>query len=129
MSSSAEAELIGVSHAWDRAMVANDAEAIGRYMAEDWAIVGPDGSVGDKATFLELVQSGALTHDVMESADLNVRVYGDTAVVLARGISGGQYRGQAFREVERSSSVFVRQAGQWRCVLTHLSRMAPVEGP
>jgi len=120
----AEEELIGLANEWDRAMVENDAEAIGRYMANDWTIIGSDGSVGDKATFLGLVKSGALSHDVMESADLNVRVYGDTAVVTSRGISGGKYQGQAFREVERVSCVFVRQEGRWKCVLTHLSRIA-----
>ena len=119
----AEDDLIQVAHDWDRAMVGNDADAIGRYMADDWTIVGSDGRVGDKAGFLALVRSGALTHDVMTSEDLRVRVYGDTAVVLARGVSGGKYQGQAFREVERSSCVFVRQQGQWRCVLTHLSRI------
>jgi ketosteroid isomerase-like protein len=119
-----EEELIAVAHEWDRAMVENDAEAIGRYMADDWTIIGPDGSVGDKATFLGLVKSGALTHDVMESEDFHIRVYGDTAVVTARGVSGGKYQGQPFREVERSSCVFIRQEGQWRCVLTHLSRLA-----
>lgn len=117
-------ELIRVAQEWDRAMVENDAEAIGRYMAEDWTIIGPDGSVGDKATFLALVKSRALSHDVMESNDIQVRVYGDTAVITAWGVSGGKYQGQAFREVERSSCVFVRQEGQWRCVLTHLSRLA-----
>jgi ketosteroid isomerase-like protein len=118
-------ELLAVTHEWDRAMVANDAEAIGRYMAADWVIVGSDGRVGDRATFLELVKSGALSHDVMESHDLDIRLYGDTAVVLARGISGGKYRGQPFREVERVSCVFVRAGGRWRCVLTHLSRLPP----
>ena len=125
MSGSAEEELIRVAHDWDRAMVGNDAEEIGRFMADDWTIVGSDGSVGDKVTFLGLVRSGALSHDVMTSEDFRVRVYGDTAVVTARGVSGGKYQGQAFREVERSSCVFVRHAGQWRCVLTHLSRIAP----
>jgi ketosteroid isomerase-like protein len=124
VSGKGEEELIRVAHEWDRAMVENDAEAIARYMADDWTIVGSDGSVGDKATFLALVKSGALSHDVMTSEDIGVRVYGDTAVVTARGVSRGKYRGQAFREVERSSSVFVRQEGQWRCVLTHLSRIA-----
>jgi ketosteroid isomerase-like protein len=119
-----EEELVGLAHEWDRAMVENDAEAIGRYMADDWTIVGSDGSMSDKATFLGLVKSGTLSHDVMESEDLNVRVYGDTAVVTSRGVSGGKYQGQAFREVEQSSNVFVRQEGQWRCVLTHLSRIA-----
>ncbi|MGH9557496.1 MAG: nuclear transport factor 2 family protein [Terriglobales bacterium] len=120
-------ELIGLANEWDRAMVENDAEAIGQYMADDWTIIGSDGSIGDKATFLELVKSGTLSHDVMESYDLKVRVYGDTAVVTSRGISGGKYQGQPFREVERVSCVFVRQEGQWRCVLTHLSRMAQMD--
>lgn len=78
-------ELLGLAHGWDRAMVENDAEAIGRYMADDWTIIGSDGSMSDKATFLGLVKSGTLSHDVMESEDLNVRVYGDTAVVTSRG--------------------------------------------
>ena len=124
MNDKTQEELIGVAHAWDRAMVENDAEAIGRYMADDWIIIGPDGSVGDKPTFLGLVKSGVLTHDVMTSEDLNVRVYDDTAVVTARGVSGGKYQGRPFHEVERSSCFFVKQEGRWRCVLTHLSRLA-----
>jgi ketosteroid isomerase-like protein len=116
-------ELTAVSTEWDRAMVENDADAIGRYMADDWTIVGSDGSLGDKATFLGLVKSGALSHDVMTTEDLQVRVYGDTAVTLARGVSGGRYQGRPFHEIERVSCVFVRQEGRWRCVLTHLSRL------
>lgn len=113
---------------WDRAMVENDAASIGRYMADDWTIIGSDGSVGDKPSFLALVKSGALSHDVMESDDVNIRIYGDTAVVTARGVSGGKYQGQPFHEVERVTCVFVRQERQWRCVLTHLSRLAQKEG-
>jgi ketosteroid isomerase-like protein len=118
-----EQELIRVSRDWDRAMIQNDAAAIGWYMADDWTIVGSDGGMSDKATFLGLIESGALTHDVMESEDLHIRVYGDAAVVLARGVSGGKYLGQPFHERERVSCVFVRQEGRWRCVLTHLSRL------
>jgi protein-S-isoprenylcysteine O-methyltransferase Ste14 len=35
VNSSQEDELIGVAHDWDRAMVGNNVEAIGRYMADD----------------------------------------------------------------------------------------------
>jgi len=117
-------EVIATAREWDRAMVTNDAEAIGRYMDEDWTIIGSDGSVGDKASFLALIESGTLSHDVMESDEMNVRVYGDSAVVTSRGVSGGQYQGGSFREVERVSCVFVRREGLWKCVLTHLSRIA-----
>lgn len=122
-----EAELMALVREWDLAMVTNDPDAIGRYMAEDWIIIGADGTESNKPAFLALVKSGVLTHDVMESEDLRIRIYGDTAVLSAKGVSGGTYLGQRFHEVERASCVFVRQRGQWCCVLTHLSRLtAPV---
>jgi len=117
----AEDALRSVAVEWDKAMVTNDADAIDHYMADDWVIIGSNGTVSDKAAFLGLVRSGALTHDVMESHDMQVRVYGDTAVVIARGISGGTFEGRAFYLVERVSSVFVKQASHWKCVSTHLS--------
>jgi ketosteroid isomerase-like protein len=124
MDASVQDEVMAVATEWDRSMTENDADAIGRYMADDWTIIGSDGSVGDKETFLALVRSGVLTHDVMTSEDMHVRIYGDTAVTVSRGVSGGAYRGQPFREVERVTCVFVRQERRWRCVLTHLSRLA-----
>jgi ketosteroid isomerase-like protein len=92
----AEDELAALAHAWDRAMVQNDAEAIGRYMADDWTIIGADGSTSDKVTFLGLVKSGVLSHDVMESEELSIRLYGSTAVVFARGVSGGAITARHF---------------------------------
>jgi ketosteroid isomerase-like protein len=123
MGDTARLEVLNAIDAWDRAMVTNDADAIGAYMAEDWTIVGPDGSVTDKRRFLDQVRSGALTHDVMESHDMDLRMYGDAAVVVARGLSGGAYEGNPFHLVERVSSVFIRADGRWRCVLTHLSKL------
>jgi ketosteroid isomerase-like protein len=120
-----EQVLIQLEEGWGRALVANDADAIAQYMADDWTIIGPDGNMSGKDAFLSLVKSGQLTHDVMQADDITVRVYGDCAVLTLRGLSGGQYRGQAFRAVERVSDVWIRQAESWRCVLTHLSRIAP----
>lgn len=117
----AEGEVVRAAHEWDRAMVTNDADEIGSFMADEWTIVGPAGSVSSKTEFLDLVRAGELTHDIMESQDMTVRVYGGTAVVIARGISGGRYRSEPFHLVERVSCVFVRQQERWKCVLTHLS--------
>src|SRR5262245_2149256 len=118
--------LVALAHEWDRAMVRNDVEEIGRYMADEWVIVGSDGRITDKAKFLAVVASGELVHDVMESTDIEVRAYGDVALLLARGVSGGRYRGHLFREYERQSNVFVKQDNTWRCVFTHLSRLEDV---
>lgn len=128
MKRTVEEELIRVIEAWDRAMVSNDPDAIGLFMAADWTIIGPDGSLGDRSSFLESVRSGDLTHDMMETHEPSIRVYGDVAVVIARGVSGGRYRGEPFRLVERVSCVFMRQKGRWQCVLTHLSPIAEDSG-
>lgn len=124
-----EQELREVAAQWDRAMTENDPQAIGRFMADDWVIVGTDGSVSGKDRFLALVESGDLTHDVMETHEMEVRVYGETAVTIASGVSGGHYREKPFRLKERSSCVFVRQSGLWRCVLTHLSPLPDAATP
>ena len=106
-------------------MVSNDPQAIGRFMADDWIIVGSDGGTTDKPTFLEQVRSGRLIHDTMTTTDIQVRQYGNVAVLLATGVSAGIFQGRRFREHERQSNVFVRTNGNWRCVLTHLSRLVP----
>jgi ketosteroid isomerase-like protein len=117
-------ELIATIHGWDQAMISNDPAAIGSFMADDWTIIGSDGGQSDKARFLGLIRSGTLTHNVMTTEDLNIRLYGNTAVVTSRGVSAGTYQGYPFREVERVSCVFVKQEGNWKCILTHLSRLA-----
>jgi ketosteroid isomerase-like protein len=123
MTDSGEAELVRLTADWDRAMVENDADAIGVFMADEWVIIAPDGHVGSKGDFLALVRSGTLTHNVMESHDVDVRLYGDAALVIARGTSGGTYAGEPFLLFERVSSLFIRNAGEWQCVSTHLSNL------
>lgn len=119
----ARADLLGVIDAWDRAMISNDPVEIGRYMADDWTIIGPDGRVTGKAGFLAHIASGALTHDVMETHDTRIRFYGDAAVVVARGVSGGAFNGARFHLVERVSCLYVRTEERWMCVSTHLSML------
>ena len=116
-------EIWALEKAWAQAFIKNDAAAIGRHMTEDWTIVTPEGNVLDRTTFLGLVESGDLTHDGMDSTDTSVRVYGDTALVTARATSKGKFKGHPFTESERSTDVFVKVGGQWKCVLTHLTRI------
>jgi hypothetical protein len=46
-----EEELIGLANEWDRAMVENDVEAIGRYMADDWTIIAPMAALATSQPF------------------------------------------------------------------------------
>jgi ketosteroid isomerase-like protein len=116
-----EEELVKVEKEFTDAIVKNDPEAIGRFVTEDWIIINADGGIIDKERFLKVIKSGALTHEMMQSDDIRVRVYGGSAVVSALTCSKGKFMGQEFTTHERSTDVFVRRDGQWRCVLTQLT--------
>jgi uncharacterized protein (TIGR02246 family) len=108
---------------WNQAIVQNDPEAIGRFMTDDWVIIGPKGGIIDKARFLEVIGSGELTHQRMESDEWRVRAYGNVAVITARSTSLATFKGQVLSARERSTSVYLKQDGRWQCVLTHLTPM------
>ena len=117
-----EEELLKLENAFAEAIKKNDLEGLGRLVADDWIIIDPNGEIVDRTRFFEAIQSGALTHDIMESEDLRVRVYGDSAVVTAITSAKGKFMGQEFSTRERATDVFVKRDGRWRCVLTHLTK-------
>ena len=121
--SEAEEELLKVEKEFANAIVKNDPEAIGRFVADDWIIIDPDGGIVDRARFFEVIKSGVLTHQMMESEDLRVRVYGDSAVVTGLTRTKGKFMGQDFSTQERATDVFVKRDGCWQCVLSHLTRL------
>ena len=118
-----EEELLKLEKEFAEAIVKNDPEAIARLVADDWIIIDPNGEIVDRTRFFEVIKSGALTHDTMDSEDFRVRVYGDSAVVTAITSTKGKFMGEEFITRERATDVFVRREGRWQCVLTHLTRL------
>ena len=121
--SEAEEELLKIEEEFAEAIVKNDIEGIGRLVANDWIIIDPNGEIVDRTRFFEVIKSGALIHEMMESDDFRVRIYGDTAVVTAVTRTKGKFMGQEFSTQERATDVFMKRDGQWQCVLTHLTRV------
>ena len=117
-----EEELLKLEDEFARAVAGNDVDALDGLLANDWIIVEPDGSIIDKARFLGVIRSGALSHESMESTDLRVRLYGNTAVVTALTTTKGKFMGQDFASCERATDIFVKQTDRWQCVFTQLTR-------
>jgi len=115
-------ELLKLEKEFAQAITNSDGEAVDGVLADDWIIVDPDGGIIDKVRFLEVIRSGALSHELMESADSRVRLYGSTAVVTGLTTTKGKFMGQDFTSCERATDVFVKQDDRWLCVLTQLTR-------
>lgn len=118
------AELVAIMDDWFRAIVANDAERIGAFMADGWTIVSSTGST-TREQFLSLVRSGALTHSAMDRVgEADVRVHGDTAVVTVRATNVAHYEGRRYDADEWTTDTFVRLDGRWLCLLSHITAAA-----
>ena len=48
---------------------------------------------------------------MMESDDIRVRIYGNTAIVTALTTTKGKFSGHGFTTQERATDVFVKQMG------------------
>ena len=116
---SVESEILAVSTAWDAALVANDADAIAAFMADDWVYVDPAGA-SSKSDLIGWIETGRLAHHTMQTIGRpRVAAHGDTAIVTARKASSGSWDGADYVADEWISEVFVRRDGRWTCVLSH----------
>ena len=116
-----EREILDFAEQWAKAIVSNNAAAIGSFMADDWVIVGENGMT-KKSDFLAWVESGDLTHETMEMVgEARIQIYGDTAVLTARVTNNGHYKNQPFSADEWTTDVFRQREGRWSCVLSHVT--------
>ncbi len=118
------AELAQVEHAFNHAMVSNDVAAISRCITDDWVLVTPEAGVIPRERILGVIGTGDLRHETMTKDIGRVKVYGDVALVTARGQNTGAFKGQPIAADEWVTDVYLRVDGQWRCALTHLTPVA-----
>jgi len=106
---------------WNKAIEANDVDAMAKYMSDEWVIFSGDGNITTKQTFMESVKNGNLIHTEMDFEVLNVKVFDHTGIVMQKGTSSGIWKGEAFSNHEIASTVFIRQNDQWLAVQTMLA--------
>jgi uncharacterized protein (TIGR02246 family) len=104
-----------------QAQIGADAVALDRIYADDFIGVGPSGTVRTKAQVLSDFTSGDLKFQSITTDDVQVRVYGNTAVEIGRSTMSGQDRGKAVPRDTRFTRVWVKQQGRWRLVANHYS--------
>jgi len=114
-----EASAVAAEQEVARALLANDADAVGRLLADDWIVVSTHGGVADRAAFLGVIKSGQFTRQTMELSDIRVKLYGNTALVTSKLHTSGRFMGKPFDVPERQTDVLVWKNGEWKSVLTH----------
>jgi ketosteroid isomerase-like protein len=104
-----------------QAQIGADTVALDRIYADDFIGVGPSGTVRTKAQVISDFTSGGLKFQSITTDDVQVRVYGNTAVETGRSTMNGQDRGKAVPRDNRFTRVWVKHQGHWRLVSNHYS--------
>ena len=117
-------ELAQVEENFNQAMISNDVSRISACVADDWVLVTPEAGVLPRSRILRVIESGELSHDTMTKDVGRVKVYGDVAVVTARGRNTGHFKGQRISADEWVTDVYRKIDGRWLCVITHLTPVA-----
>ena len=98
---------------WVKAIFRADAEALERIMSDDFYFTYPlEGD--DKAQFISDVTSGELKIKHIAREQLNVRVFGATAVLTARDSATWLYHGRELSGQYKILSVYAERNNVWQ---------------
>lgn len=110
---STEQQIKALEEGRNRAILSGNAAAMDRMTADDYTFITLRGELRTKSEILKGFQSGSFKYESREISDLNVRVYGDTAVVVGRSIQKGAENGKDYSGDYRFTRVYVKQRGRW----------------
>ena len=115
-----EQAITGLEEQWVAAIIAKDTATIDRLLADDFV-----GTTNDrryiKRDALEDVTEG--THELLRLDDVQIRVYGDTAIVDVDQTEKSRHDDQDFSGSYMFTNVWVKRNGEWQAVASHGSRV------
>ena len=125
-----EKDLMQIERDWAAAALRNDAAAVERIVADDYVGIDGRGVVSSKADEIAETRprpAGSPEPERVivadEASDMNVRLYGGTAVVTGISTERIRYQGAKSTVRYRRTTVYVKRQGPWQCVSFHGSRI------
>ena len=110
-----ERELRRMNVAWVSALIHKDTGALVRIMAADCSFTYPlEGDGRDQ--FISDVESGDLTVESMTRDNVEVRVFGQTAVVTGLDTAKWIYKGHQIEGYYSTINVYAEREGLWQLV-------------
>jgi ketosteroid isomerase-like protein len=115
-----EQALKKIQHEWAEARIKNDSSYTRRLEAEDCTIVWPDGSIVNKQADLQSMTD--IVFSEFKIQNLQVRLYGDTGIVVGEGTIEAHKRKQALLGGKFVwTDTFVKRGGDWKVVASQIT--------
>jgi ketosteroid isomerase-like protein len=112
---------------WTAAERAGDTEKLAPLLADNFYGVGPLGFVLPRPAWLGRHRQG-LAYEDFGLEEIQVRLYGDVALVTARNNTRGAYQGHPLPEALRATLVIASNPEALRLAAIHMSFIAGTQG-
>ena len=107
-----------------KAFIAADRAALTSLLGDDLTYTHSSGRLDGKAAIIEAITSGKTQYHTMVPEDVQVRLYGDVAVLTGRAAVNVTNDGQLLDLKLRFMSVYVKRDGRWQFVAWQSTRVA-----
>jgi hypothetical protein len=101
-----------------------DALWFDRNLSDDYTLVTPTGSIRTKRDVMNELGTPGLKMDPFDPLDVQLRLYGDTAVVTGRMLQRFLLGRVHYANDLRYTDVYVKRKGRWVLVSGHTSNVA-----
>ncbi|HET9484832.1 MAG TPA: nuclear transport factor 2 family protein [Xanthomonadales bacterium] len=116
------ADLVATDRRMQHAFVTRDLAALDEILADDYVLVLWNGNERTKPEVLASVRAEANRWEINETSGWQVRIAGDTAIVVATLHQKGVADGRPFDSRVKFSDTYVREHGRWRNLHAHASK-------
>ena len=97
----------------NEAILKGDTATLDKLTSDDYTNTTAQGKIEKKADIMDGFKSGKIKFESRELSDLDVRVYGNTAVVTGQVNQKGTNNGKDTSGQNRFTRVYVKQKGRW----------------
>lgn len=108
--------VLGLEKAWNHAIEAKDTKALDQLLGSTFVAVESNGAQSNKSEFLASIKDPSYQPSQAVNEEMNVQVYGNSAVVIGIFRIKGVEKGKPYVRRERFIDTWIKQSNTWQCV-------------
>ena len=102
-----------------------DAEWFEENLTDDYVLITPGGTIRTKRDVIRELATPGLRMEPYEPREVNIRFYGDAAVVTGRMLQRFSIGGTRYANDLRYTDIYVKRKGRWVLASGHTSLISP----
>jgi hypothetical protein len=108
--------IMSLESAWNQAEVQHDTRAMGMLLGEAFTYTDSDGSVMNKAQWLDLMKKETDTFEQLGNFKIEVNLYGNVALVTGGYRERVKMKRTSIVRSGRFIDVWIELRGEWKCI-------------